>query len=149
MQLVSERWAQVEPTLRDRAYKRIDDMPELLLEHDAWFTLDADIIYARMFGFEDEIVEDRLRLTKVEPAIFMPIFQSTTRMIQEATDAAFLDKAGIFSVDMGIAPMRAAEYRLQSCFVTMSVSGMHDPPVEQLRDDGTVTVAYLRYRRRS
>jgi hypothetical protein len=129
-------WSEFEPCLRDRAYRRIDAMPELLLETDSWFTLDADLFYARLMGYEDEIVKDGLQLTKVVPDIRVPIYQRLTLAPFDPLDPAAIE-------------IRTARYVLQSCFATLSVSAMHNPPVEKLRDDFTAKVAFLRYRRRS
>lgn len=141
-------WAEVEPTIRDRAYRRIDAMPEILLETDSWFTLDADLFYARLIGYDDEIVQDGVLLPKVEHDIFVGINQPLDYEL--LADDAFLHKAGIATLDTAIPTLRTARYALQSCFVTLSVSGeLYDPPVKKLRDDFTARIAYLRYRRRS
>lgn len=132
-------WAEIEPVLRDRAYRHIDAMPEILLETDSWFTLDADLIYARLIGYEDEIVKDGLRLPRVEPEIYLAIMRRPR--IYEPTPAEF-------SIEPE--PMLKATYRLQSCYTTLDVSAeLYDVPVENLRHDHIAKVAYLRYRRRS
>lgn len=122
-------------------------MPELLLETDSWFHVDADIYYARLLGFEDEIVRDGMALRRAEPQILMPIPMSFKVMTSEVLDEKFAHDNGI---RLDIAPMKTAVYVLQSCFVTLDVSGeTYEVPVDKLRNDFTVKVAYLRYRRRS
>lgn len=133
-------WAEMEPMLRDRAYRRLVDDPEILLETDTGglYDFDADLIYARLLGFDDEIVKDGLLLPKVMDQIFVPIHQRLTRASSDPSDL------------LEIEPPRTARYVLQSSFVTLSVSGfVTDPPVEKLRDNFTAKIAYLRFRRRA
>jgi hypothetical protein len=142
-------WEQAERMAREQAYDTIDADPQVLLEQDSWFDVDADLIYARLLGFEGEIVRDGWRLPKVTPEIRMPIVRSTRALFREAADEAFLNRAGIIDVDLLMPTVRTAVYRLQSGFATIRVSGQFRPPVEQLRDDDTAVLAYLRYRRRA
>lgn len=131
-------WAEVEPALRDQAYRKLDTDPQILLEGDSRFDVDADLFYARLIGFEDEIVEDGVRLTSVQPEIHVAIPQPL-RLSDFAADEPIV----------GLEPTTRAVYRLQSGFATLSVDGMYGPPVEKLRKDFTARIAYLRYRRRS
>jgi hypothetical protein len=141
-------WAEVVPRLLEHAYGAMNNDPQILLERDAWFTVDADLFHARLIGFEDEIVADWW-IRKVEPILLMPITQSMATMVREVTDQQFLDSAGIHDPELGIAPMRTARYVLQSGFATLSIDGMYSPPVERLRLDQTAKIAFLRYRRRA
>jgi hypothetical protein len=141
-------WAEVEDRLREEAYEALDNDPQILLERDAWFDVDADLFHARLIGFEDEIVAEWW-IHRVEPILLVPIHQSFRTMVREATDQQFLDSAGIYDTGLGFQPIRTARYVLQSGFATLSVDGMYSPPVERLRPDNTARVAFLRYRRRA
>lgn len=145
-------WTDLEPTLRDRAYRRIDAMPELLLETDVWGSPDcedAELIYARLIGIDGEIVKDGLCLPRVEHHILMHIPQRLATFTDEIAPGVYkIDGVEIW-MPPAVDPMPVAEYTLQSCFTTLFVSGEYHPPVEKLRPDFTAKVAYLRYRRRS
>lgn len=141
-------WEHTERRAREEAYATINADPQLLLEEDSWFDVDADLIYARLIGFDDEIVRDGMPLSKVPREIRMPILQSSRRLFREAEDEAFLNRLGIFDPAL-LMPPAPAVFRLQSGSATIRVSGELCPPVEQLRDDNTAVLAYLRYRRRS
>lgn len=140
-------WIETEQRLRKKAYAHLDNDPQILLERDAWFDVDADLFHARLIGFEDEIVADWW-IRKVEPILLVPLRQSMRTMVRDATDQHFLDSAGIFDPELGLTPMRTARYVLQSGFATLSVDGMYDPPCE-LRPDCTAKIAFLRYKRRA
>lgn len=123
-------WADVERSLRQRAYATLDDDPRILLETDAVFTVHADLIYARLFGFEDEIVRDGMQLTRAEPMILLPI---PPRIPLDG----HRDLTGL----------GMARYMLQSAFTVLTVTGEPGPP--QHPAGAPVRVAYLRYKRRA
>lgn len=133
-------WAEVEPAIRDSAYRRIDADPQILLEDDSEFELEADLIYARLFGFDGEVVHDGRPLFTVVPKILVPIV-TPARVSLGGTNQP--------EDTIDYETYRYAAYHLQSTHITLRVSGEYGPPVAQLADDHTATVAYLRYRRRS
>lgn len=146
-------WTEIEPILRDRAYRRLDSDPNVLLEGDAWLSVDADVYYARLLGYEDEVVQDAMRIHTALPEIYVPI---PRRFVWPGPDEIAL---GLYKIDdtevwmpPSIPQLHAdrAVYRSQSVFVTLDVScELYEPPVEKVRPDMTVRIAYLRYRRRS
>ncbi len=132
-------WDTVERSLRQRAYASLDNDPQILLATDAHFTVDADLFYARLIGFEDEIVRDAVQLPRVVPEIFLPIPRPRLTLRPREPGAA------IELSDLGV-----ARYVLQTGHVVLTVSGEYGPPIDHL-DPETVTarVVYLRYRRRA
>lgn len=133
------RWTGIERIMRERAYRTIERDPQILLETNGGpVGLDADLIYARLIGFEDEVVQDGLRLSEAVATLRVPIPRRPL-FVREDADSVLWETE----------PTRVALYELQSGFATLSVSGEYLPPVEQLRPDNTARVAYLRYRRRS
>lgn len=132
-------WAEAEPILRRQAYAIYDSQPEMLLEHDGGpYSLDADVLMARLAGFEDEIVEDGLRLERIYPDLLRPIALPLRSWLTEA--AAPPEPS-----------WRAARYVLQSGWVIMPLDQRFAPPnvTPKVRMDGAVRVAYLLYRRRT
>lgn len=124
---MSERWEHFEAALRERAYAAIDHDPQVLLEEDGGpLGQTADVILARLIGFDDEIVHDGWRLRRVEPVL----------LAVESTEV--------------VPSMTAATYRLQSSYVRTRASAMNGmPPDVTPGPDATFDVLYLRYRRRS
>ncbi len=118
----------------DLAYRTIDQDPRVLLEADAsHISADADFVIARLLGFDDQVVEDHLRLSKALPVLRVPIPQGIRAWMEEST--------------FPTSAMRIAEYRLQSVFVVVSVAA---EVVGKLvdRSDGTIKILCVRYRRR-
>lgn len=131
------RWDHLMEALREQAYRTMDADPASLLEHDGGpLSLDVDIFMARLVGMDDEVVAD-WRIPRIEPYLLMPIAPPLRRMVSEA-DASALPS------------LSAAKYVLQSGWATTSVSlWLADPPKGvRPRSDGTVKIAFLRYRRR-
>lgn len=128
-------WEQVEPIARDKAYRTIERDPQILLEGDGGpGSMQAEVYMARLFGFEDEIVADGVRLRRPEPVYFMPISSGPAWMRADE--------------DMQPAPIRTASYVMQSGFALVTLAAEYAPPGVTLRDDFTFRVLYLRYRRR-
>lgn len=130
-------WPEMERHLRGHLYAVIDHTPELLLDADGGpVGATADIILARLLGFDDEIVDDSLRLGRVEQVWLKAIPQQFSVTAVELT--------------ADIEPLRTAEYVLQSCYAQMAVASMLLPP--EMRGDSPTfqtSVLAVRYRRRS
>lgn len=137
MTMTKDLWREVEWEARQQAYRTLDNDPQILLETDSGGpSVQAEVIMARLIGYEDEIVEDGLRLTRVEPVIRMPIMRRP--WIYEETQPP---------PDM---TMPAAEYRVQSGFALVHLDAMYAPPDVEFRPPTfTFRVLYLRYRRRA
>lgn len=133
--VVSE-WEQVEPELRERAYRRMDSDPEVLFEQDGWLSVSADVIFARLHGMDDEIVADGLRLLRAEPIIQMPIVQPMRFDLGDHPTSLDLPKR--------------ANYACQNGFVRIALDWRYAPPwlTEPTANNFTFSVLYLRYRRR-
>lgn len=130
-----ERWREVEPVLRARAYDTLAWQPESLLEVDGGpLGFKADVILARLIGFDDQIVDDTLRLSRVEPELRVPIMPRLTRV----------------DVDVSVPSMRTARYVLQSGYATLKISPevAIPPGVKFGPPDFLTTLLFLRYRRR-
>lgn len=127
-------WTELEPLLRERAYRTLDSDPQVLFEHDGGPDyLDADVFLARLIGLDDEIVEDGMRLRRLESVILLPIHRGFS----------------LFDDGPAEPTLRTAEYVLQSGWAILSVALPYPiPPGVEPRPDGTVRVAFLRYRRR-
>jgi hypothetical protein len=142
-------WFEMEPMLCERAYGHLDNDPQILLEHDAWFDLDADLFHARLIGFDGEVVKE-VWVNSVMPVIMMPIYQRLALTIDPTEIAPGVHRLDGVEIHLPVDPHEPARYVLQSGFATLRVSGfVTDPPVERLRDDMTAVVAFLRYKRRS
>lgn len=131
-----DRWAEYEAVLRKQAYRTIESDPQVLLEHDSGGPgIAADLIYARLLGYDDEIVQDGWRLRRIEPVLLLPIFP---RMSLAESDV------------LGPGVTRSATYALQSGYALVSVHAEVAMPPAGVRvgPDGTFRVLYLRYRRR-
>lgn len=119
--------------LREQAYAMIENQPEYLLEHAGGPRgIEADIISARLVGFDDEIDEDWL-IQDIVGVLRRPI-----------VPRSWLSFDG--------APLLAsvATYELQSNYATTTVAN-GAAPVEWLRflkpPDFIVRLLFLRYRR--
>lgn len=135
---MSIRWAEVERELREQAYGTLYMDPQILLERDGGPEgLHAELIYARLFGFDDEVVRDGWRLPRVEPVLYLPIMSSLRAVFAEP------------SADVVFQPTRRATYRLQAAYALVAVHGEFAPAGVPLRPDFTFRVLYLRYRRRA
>lgn len=132
-------WAHVEPTIRDQMNATLDAQPESLFEHDGGpVGRTADIILARLVGFDDQVVDDALRLRRVEPEWRTPI-PARLSLTPEP-----------FSPDDAI--LRTARYVLQSGFAEMKLDPTAvplPPDVKPTPPGFLVTVLFVRYRRRS
>lgn len=126
-------WAEAEPIMRERAYRTLDSDPQSLLECDGGpVGQTADVILARLVGFDDEIVGD-IRLQRVEPVWLVPIYERVT--LVEAAPCP--------------TRMRTARYVLQSGYVRMQLAPEHAPPDTTPGPPAfTVSLLFLRYRRR-
>ena len=124
--------------MRDRLTAVIESQPEVLLEQDGGpIGLKADLFLATLYGF-DEQVDAEIRVPKAEWDVRMPIRRRLS----------VLDEPDPSPV------MPIAVYVLQSNYATMQVdwlymreflpSDVKPPPLDYL-----VTIALLRYRRRS
>lgn len=128
-------WEQAERSARHKAYRTLDNDPRILLEGDGWpGGVKAEVYLARLFGYDDEIVADVVRLPRPEPVYFLPI----------------ASRLGLGVADEGPTepPIRKATYVLQSGFALVTLAAEYAPPDVKLRDDFTFRVLYLRYRRR-
>lgn len=130
---MTSRWEQIEPTLREEAYRVIDSDPQVLLETDAGFSLDADVFFARLVGFDDEVVAD-WRINRIEPELYVPLMDRPT--MASAEDVLYPTMP------------RRATYKLQSSYAMHTVQSIDGPSDVKPRPDFTIKVAYLRYRRR-
>lgn len=127
-------WDQAEPVMRHRAYRTIENDPQVLLEGDGGpGGVNAEIYMARLFGLDDEIVEDGLRLAAPLPIVRLPIIPRV----------AYLDDESDLS-----SPLRTADYVMQSGFALVHLAAEYAPPGVELLPDFTFRVLYLRYRRR-
>ena len=124
--------------VRDRLTAIIEAQPEVLLEQDGGpIGLKADLYLATLYGF-DEQVDAEIRVPKPEWDLRMPIRRRLTLAEPEPMEMV----------------MPVALYVLQSNYATMQVDWLHmreflpsdvkPPPLDYI-----VTVALLRYRRRS
>lgn len=117
-------WDEVEPLLRERAYRTADP-----LSGDCGpVHLDADLIFARLFGFDGQVDRDGLQLPVLLPDLHLPIPHIETFTGETLT--------------------AAARYVLQSGAITATVPAVDAPEGMRLRADFTFKVAYVRYRRR-
>lgn len=132
----TSRWREVEAILRGKAYGTLDNDPQVLLEGDGGpVGAEADVIMARLLGFDDQIVEDGWRLRRVEPVLFMPIMP-----VLRLTTAT----------EPGLTLPRTAEYVLQSGWARCPIAAEYAPPDVQVGPPTfTFDVLYVRYRRRS
>jgi len=133
-------WDEIEAALRHKVYRTLENDPQILLEQDGGpFGVEADLIYARLIGYEDEIVKDGWRLRSIEPQLWLPITPSAR---------SFLNPDAPPPLDVS----RSAIYVLQSGYAVMPVDPLIAPDVLDLlppgRDWQPVRVLYLRYRRR-
>lgn len=137
MGTMTSMWAEVEPVMRERAYRRLDNDPQVLLEHDGGpLDIKADVILARLIGFEDEIVQDAVRLSSVMPVYRLPLLPRGQFAMSEDTAPPSLN-------------LRAAEYVLQSGYVAVNLAPEYAPPEITVGPPTfTFKVLYLRYRRR-
>jgi hypothetical protein len=130
----NSEWEQAEPIFRERAYRSLAAQPEYLLEGDGGpIGLKADAVFARLTGFDDEIVKDGYRLSRVEPELRVPMRPRLQAWSEPAASAALL---------------RVARYVLQSGWATLSVSVPYLPPGVEPDVTGQAVLAFLRYRRR-
>jgi len=127
-------WEEMEPVLREQAYRTIDHDPRSLLEVDGGPEgLRADVYMARLLGLDDDIVKDGWRLPRAEPHLRLPLFQRVTLAVPD---------------EMLYPTLRTARYELQSSFCTLRVAAEYLPPDVKVGPDFVATFAYLRYRRR-
>lgn len=131
-------WAAFESTLRHEMNAHLDSQPESLLEQDGGpVGRTADIILARLVGFDDQIVDDTLRLRRVEPEWRMPIRE---RLVLAAPEADLYPT------------MRTATYVLQSGYAGLRLDPVAvptPPDVQAGPPDFLVSVLFVRYRRRT
>lgn len=128
-------WDQAEPVFREKAYRTIERDPQILLEGDGGpGSVQAEVYMARLYGYDDEIVADGLRLPRPEAVYLMPIMSQPAWMRADE--------------DMQPALIRTATYVLQSGFALVKLAPEYAPPGVTLGDDFTFRVLYLRYRRR-
>lgn len=132
MKLV-DRWTEVETIMREKAYRRLDNDPQVLLEQDAWFNVDADLIFGRLYGLDGEIVQDGWQLRRIEPRVLLPIIPRSLLAMDDTP---------------AVPTLRTATYVLQSGYVLVPMDAVYAPPGVEIRPDGTFVVLYLRYRRR-
>lgn len=125
----------MEPLLRRRAYGALEADPQVLLEVDGGpLGVDADVFIARLIGFEDEVVDDGIRLRRAEPVYLVPLHRRLSMLEPDPAE---------------LAPMRISTYVLQSGYALATVAAENAPADVAVRDDFTVRVLYLRYRRRN
>lgn len=131
-----DRWLGWEETHRERLNAYIQRQPEFLFERDGGpLTLKADLYWARLIGFEDEVVDD-VTLTRPEFEIHLPLPIRPTAQIAADPHASLLH--------------RTARYVLQSNWATFAVSAICGPPgLPYSADTFLCQIAFLRYRRRS
>lgn len=128
-------WERMEPTLRHRAYRTIESDPQVLLEADGGpVGMQAEVVLARLLGFEDEVVQDGLRLAQVVPDLRVPLPASLSLLSSDSVQPQ---------------PIRTATYVLQSGFALTKVAAEYAPPGVEVGNDFTFRVLYVRYRRRS
>lgn len=138
MTVVMSRWEEFELALREQAYGTIDADPRLLLETDGGpVGMKADVIFARLIGMDDNIVQDGWRLPRVEPYLLMPIPLSRR------------ERMANYEPTVADAVLRTAKFVLQSGFAHTRVSGEYAPPGVSLDSDFMFDVLYLRYKRRA
>lgn len=132
-------WTEFDRMFRDMLTARVEQDPEVLLEHDGGpVGLKADVIFATLYGM-DEQIEAEWRIPRVEPYLLMPLRERVTIAAPEPT---------------AMPTMRTARYELQSNWATMNVSYstlIGSWPADVKPDPTTlmVRVALVRYRRRS
>jgi hypothetical protein len=131
-------WDEIRLVLRERVYATLDDTPESLLETDAASALPADVYFARLIGFDDEIVQDGWRLpggTAPTPILRLPLMRRMTLATGPDPSATMLN---------------VAVYRLQSGSVVTPISAETAlvPGVEPDFRTFVTRVGWLRYRRR-
>jgi hypothetical protein len=143
---MTDFWRDIEPALRGQAYGSIDADPQILLEGDGGPSgLDADIFMARLIGYDDQIIEDT-----IIPHIVDQLLRATRTVNPLPLDGTSHD--AIWCVDdVRAEPMTLREaYVLQSGYATATWSLECGPmPDVKPRPDGTIRIAYLRYRRRA
>lgn len=128
-------WDQAEPVARRKAYRTIDNDPMVLLEGDGGpGGIKAEVYMARLFGYEEEIVADGMRLRRPEPVILMPLHRRQSLLTDETEPL--------------LPSLRAATYVMQSGFAVVTLAAEYAPADVTLQDDFTFRVLYLRYRRR-
>jgi hypothetical protein len=124
-------WQHVEPILREQAYAVINNDPYMLLETEGWpGGMEADVILARLLGF-DEQVEHDWRIPRVESVLLTPIPERLSVLAQEPERT----------------PLRTARYNLLSNYARMSVDGRYAPADVTLGADFRFSVLAVRYRR--
>ncbi len=126
-----------EERLRAICAGTLDNDPSILLETDGVpVGQTADVILARLIGFDDEIVDDTLQLSRVEPSLRLPVSEPV-RVVDP--------------MPMEYTPPRTARYVLQSGFTRATLDGMYarlfgvrvGPPT------CTASVLFVRYKRRA
>jgi hypothetical protein len=128
---VSE-WAVIEPMLVEQAEGVINNDPSVLLEQDGGpVGMTADVILARLFGFDEQVDHD-WRVRRVEPVLLAPIRDRVTVMVDD---------------DPYMMP-RVAEYRLQSNYATLSLDARYAPADVIPGPQFIVSVLFVRYRRK-
>lgn len=136
---MSEFWDFIEPTLREQAYATMDADPQSLLEHDGGPEgMTADVVMARLIGFDDQIVKDGWRRERADPVLLLPIHERP-----KLTASLAPTEADLYPT------MRTARYVLQSGYVVFAMDAVLLPLGVPHGPDFRTTFLYLRYRRRA
>lgn len=127
-------WADAEPYLRERAYRMIDNDPQVLLAGDAAppVGVEADAFFARLIGFDEQVTAD-IRIAEPLREVLTPLPQRLSLTVGDPAEWE---------------PPRVGRYVCQSGWSLMTVSGEDAPPNVTLGSDFMVRLLFLRYRRR-
>lgn len=130
-------WSDVEPMLRDRLMRTIENDPQVLLEVDGGpVGMTADIILATLYGF-DEQIDGKWRIPSVTPDLLRPL---NHRLTLDTPDGP---PSPTFPV---------ARYVLQSSYASLKVSPVSLPlpaDVKIVPPDFLATVLVVRYKRKA
>lgn len=124
-------WTTVQPMLVERAERCINNDPSVLLEQEGGpVGATADVILARLYGFDEQVDHD-WRIRSVAPVLLAPIVEPLALVESPVT----------------YSPLRTAEYHLQSNYAEMRMDARYSPPDVTLGPDFMFRILFVRYRR--
>lgn len=128
-------WGEIQRVFIERMEATINADPRVLLEVDGGPVGQiADVILARLYGFDEQVDQD-VRLRDVRPDVLVPIPQRPAMTVDP---------------DWTVPSFRAARYVLQSNFARMNLAPEYAPPdVTPGPPAFLVSVLFVRYKRRS
>lgn len=123
--------------LADKAYRTLDHDPNILLSRDGGpVGKTAHVVWARLIGLEDEIV-DEFEMNRPVPAVWLTPILPTVRWMMTDDPPSY-------------EPLRTATYRLQDGYATMTeaASVQYNPTWFDHDEEFLTRFLFVRYRRR-